>query len=214
MGKYQNGINGPFRGKIGSVTGSSWNGIDYMKGHPNVNKSRKPSDAQQKQRDKFTVASTFMKSMKEVILFGFNAGTAGQSVYSSASAYLIKNALDTTTKPYRISYSDVLVTRGEYPGAKNPTAIAGESGQITFNWKNSTGIGAAKATDIVLLFIYSPAQNKFIYRDNVATRSMETATLHIDVFKGETVETYISVLKADKSEVSPSLYAGEVTMTA
>jgi hypothetical protein len=214
MGKYQNGINGPFRGKIGSVTGSSWNGIDYMKGRPNVNKSRKPSVAQQSQRDKFTVASTFMKSMKEVILFGFNAGTSGQSLYSSASAYLLKNALDTTTDPYSISYSDVLITRGEYPGVKNPTAIAGGSGQITFNWKNNAGIGAAKANDIMILFVYSAAQNEFIYHDDVATRSMETVTLNIDEFKGETVETYISVLKADKSEVSPSFYAGEVTITA
>lgn len=34
MGTIRQGANGSFRGKAGSVIGSSWKGIDYIKGLP------------------------------------------------------------------------------------------------------------------------------------------------------------------------------------
>ena len=34
MGKIKQGILGGFRGTVGTVVGSSWNGIAYMKGKP------------------------------------------------------------------------------------------------------------------------------------------------------------------------------------
>ena len=34
MGKIKQGILGGFKGKVGTVIGSSWNGIAYMKGQP------------------------------------------------------------------------------------------------------------------------------------------------------------------------------------
>jgi hypothetical protein len=108
----------------------------------------------------------------------------------------------------------VLVTRGEYPGAENATATAGDTGQILFNWTNDTGLGVAKADDKVLLVAYSPTENEVIFTSNTATRSAKTAILNVELFKGETVETYIAFLKADGSDVSSSIYAGQITVAA
>ena len=52
MGKIKQGILGGFKGKVGTVIGSSWNGIAYMKGRPQSQKDPKTA-AQLSQRSYF-----------------------------------------------------------------------------------------------------------------------------------------------------------------
>ena len=52
MGKIKQGILGGFKGKVGTVIGSSWNGIAYMKGLPQSQKDPKTA-AQLSQRNYF-----------------------------------------------------------------------------------------------------------------------------------------------------------------
>ena len=52
MGKIKQGILGGFKGKVGTVIGSSWNGIAYMKGLPQSVKDPR-TDAQMQQRNFF-----------------------------------------------------------------------------------------------------------------------------------------------------------------
>ena len=52
MGKIKQGILGGFRGTVGTVVGSSWNGIAYMKGKPQSVRNPR-SDAQVQQREFF-----------------------------------------------------------------------------------------------------------------------------------------------------------------
>ena len=59
MGKIKQGILGGFRGTVGTVIGSSWNGIAYMKGKPQSVKNPR-SDAQVQQR-------TFFKEVQALV---------------------------------------------------------------------------------------------------------------------------------------------------
>lgn len=52
MGKIKQGILGGFKGKVGTVIGSSWNGIAYMKGRPQSVRNPR-TDAQVQQRNFF-----------------------------------------------------------------------------------------------------------------------------------------------------------------
>ena len=52
MGKIKQGILGGFKGKVGTVIGSSWNGISYMKGRPQSVRNPR-TDAQVQQRNYF-----------------------------------------------------------------------------------------------------------------------------------------------------------------
>ena len=52
MGKIKQGILGGFRGTVGTVVGSSWNGVAYMKGKPQSVRNPR-SDAQVQQREFF-----------------------------------------------------------------------------------------------------------------------------------------------------------------
>jgi hypothetical protein len=213
MATYSKGINGPFRGKVGTVIGSSWKGIDYMKSRPRK-KNDKPSVAQLDQREKFKTIGNFMKKMTNVVLLGFNKNLPGDTGYNNATAYALKNALDTTTSPLSIRYSKVLVTRGEYPNDDNLTAKPGLPGRVLFQWQNITGLGVAKADDKVVLVAYSPLSNAVIFTCDIAVRSDGKATLNLENFKGQIVETYISFLKADGTDVSSSFYTGQVVVAA
>ena len=59
MGKIKQGILGGFRGTVGTVIGSSWNGIAYMKGKPQSVRNPR-TDAQVQQRN-------FFKEVQELV---------------------------------------------------------------------------------------------------------------------------------------------------
>lgn len=60
MGAIKQGILGSFSGKVGTVVGSSWMGISYMRAlSPNVKDARSPK--QLAQREKFALANAFIK---------------------------------------------------------------------------------------------------------------------------------------------------------
>jgi hypothetical protein len=185
-----------------------------MKGLPNVKKNATPTEAQQNQRNKVSIVGTFVKSIKQVAALGFNSNVQGRSEYNNAMAYVLKNALDTTTTPYAIVYSKVQVTSGGLPNGNGPAAVAGGSGKITFNWLDNTGLGVAAATDTAVLVAYSSSMNLVIFTKNGAIRSAGTASLDVSSFKGQSVETYIAFLKADGSDVSQSFYTGLVAVAA
>ena len=58
MGKIKQGILGGFRGKVGTVIGSSWNGISYMRGQAQSVRNAN-TEAQQAQR-------AFFKQVQEL----------------------------------------------------------------------------------------------------------------------------------------------------
>ena len=61
MARYKNGVNGSFKGKVGSVTGCKWKGIDYMRSLPKVTESRPLSDAELANRKKFAAAHFWLQ---------------------------------------------------------------------------------------------------------------------------------------------------------
>ncbi|MGK6352522.1 DUF6266 family protein [Parapedobacter sp. DT-150] len=75
MGIIEEGINGPFRGKAGSVIGSSWRKINYIKGLPRK-KKREPTPEQALQRRKFALLNAFLRDYARVLEIGFGQYTS------------------------------------------------------------------------------------------------------------------------------------------
>jgi hypothetical protein len=214
MARYSHGIEGPFKGKIGPVIGSSWQHKAYMKSLPNTKRHPTPSDKQKLQQDKFKQIGSLMSTMQSVVLLGFKGDKKNQSAYNNAMSYAIKNAIDTTTTPYSIQYDKLLVTRGKCPDADDMTAAPGKPGEIVFTWTDNTGIAGARADDKAVLIAYSPLRNRMTFTSKTATRSAGTATLKVDLYAGQTLETYMSFLRGDGTEVSTSIYTGQVVADA
>jgi hypothetical protein len=213
MATYENGVNGNFRGKVGSVIGSKWKGLNYIKGISNKKKTDTPTEAQVNQREKIRLVGKFLHIMNPVVSLGFNQ-KENTTAYNEATAYLFKNALNKSTSPCSIRYDRVLLTRGEYPNDDNLKATAGPSGTVVFTWDDITGVGAAAATDQVVLVAYCPARQQMSYISVGIARCDRTAMLDVSLFKGQTVETYLSFRSKDGTEISSGVYTGQVTVTA
>ena len=63
MAQFNQGVNGAFSGKVGSVIGSNWRDIDYMRGLPKKT-SKEPTAKQLGVRARFTVLSQFLLLIK------------------------------------------------------------------------------------------------------------------------------------------------------
>jgi hypothetical protein len=70
MGRLISGINGPIQGKIGTVIGSSRNGVPYVKG-PYKNRTLKVSVKELANRKKFAAAQYWLSPILNFVHEGF-----------------------------------------------------------------------------------------------------------------------------------------------
>lgn len=117
MAKIDEGILGPFSGKVGDVIGSSWHGIPYIKSRPAVFHDAK-SPAQLAQRMRMQVAHQFVKSIKNVITIGYRYVAGEQIPYNKAVSYIVKNAIVGEYPDMGIAPNMVMVSQGNLVGAE------------------------------------------------------------------------------------------------
>ena len=133
MAKIDEGILGPFSGKVGEVIGSSWHGIPYIKSRPAVFHDAK-SPAQLAQRMRMQVAHQFVKSIKNVITIGYRYVAGEQIPYNKAVSYIVKNAIVGEYPDMGIAPNMVMMSLGNLMGAENCTVIKNEENKIIFSW--------------------------------------------------------------------------------
>src|SRR5262245_52252968 len=142
MGKYKKGILGPFTGTIGTVVGSNWRGIDYMRSKATSRRNTN-TPAQAVQRAKFGKVTGFLKSMKELVEIGFKDSASQMTGANSALAYTLKAAVTGVYPNFTIAYNMVRVSNGSLPNASAQAAVAGAAGIINFTWTDNSGSGIA-----------------------------------------------------------------------
>ena len=133
MAKIDQGILGPFSGKVGKVIGSSWKGIPYIKARPTQFHDAK-TPKQLTHRMKLQTAHGFARSIKHIIEIGFRNVTGAQTPYNNAVSYLMKNALVGEYPEVGIEPSKVMVSQGKLAGAEECSVSIEEDGTIAFAW--------------------------------------------------------------------------------
>jgi hypothetical protein len=210
MARISKGILGGFSGKVGTVIGSNWRGIDCMRA---VSGKRKTalSDNQKAQQAKFSVMRIFLQTMTDLLVLGYKDHALKMTEANSALGYNLKNAITGNYPDLSIVYPEVLVTRGALPNAKTPAATAGPGGTVNFNWTDNSNIGKAKGDDKAILVAYCAALNQTAYAIAPA-RSAGTGNLSVPEFSGETVQTWISFITTNGKDISTSIFTGEVNV--
>lgn len=212
MGTFQKGILGGFSGKVGTVIGGSWKGIDYMRSKGS-NGNKNPTLPQLSQQLKFALCIRFLQTMSGLVAVGFKNFAVQKTGINSALSYLLQNSVAGVYPTFNIVYSDVLVSRGDLPNVLGPAIVSGAGSVVTFSWTDNTGVGAAKATDKAILAAYCPAFNQCIYTTGSADRSAITDDLNLSTFAGQVVETYIGFISESGKSVATSIYTGQVTVS-
>ena len=212
MATITKGILGAIRGTVGTVTGSSWQGIDYIRTRAGAR--TKPSTQRQiEQQTKFLLVLQFLQPIISLIMLGFKAYAIRKTGYNAAMSYNIKNAVNGTYPSYQLDFSKVLFSRGDLPGALNAGAVSTEAGKVTFTWSDNSGTGKAKPGDKALLLVYCIDRKQAIYTTGSALRSAATETLQVTEFSGQEVETWMAFISQDGKDLASSVYTGKVTVS-
>lgn len=210
MGTLSKGILGGFSGTVGPVIGGTWKGIPYMRSRP-AKRSGKFSTEQLEQQMKFSIIVHFLQAVTGVIDVGFKNFANGMTAFNSAFSYNIKNGITGISPDFEVDYAKVLLSRGDLPNAIAPAATTTGS-QVFFTWTDNSGMAKALGTDNSILVVYCKEMGASIFTYTGPQRSAASAQLDVSSFAHQTVETWIAFISEDGSEVSNSLYTGELVI--
>jgi hypothetical protein len=208
MGTIKKGVLSGFSGKVGSVVGASWKGIDYIRSLPaSVRNPR--TEGQVSQRTKFIVALEFLRPIIAYLNVGFKPYASKQSPYNAAMSYNVSNAVTGTFPDFVMDYPNVLVSRGSLLGAEDASATAA-AGSIAFAWSNNSGVNNAKETDLAMPLAFNISKGQAVFKTNGAERSAEADVLTIPAnWSGDDVQLYLGFVSMDGLLVASSVYLGQ-----
>lgn len=212
MARFLNGANGNFRGKVGSVIGSSWKGIHYIKGL--YKKSTVPAtEAQRDIRERFRVLMNFFNPLPEVLKLGF--GHIDKRRKTPMNIALRRNfheAVLKGTDGYALSYPDIRLSSG---GLMNPSRIqlTNVGDVIIVDWGANVNWLNGTPEDRVVVLLYNVEQNLFLTsEEEQPLRSEVQATVEVpEDFVGQTGHAWFFVCSANGKRASETRYLGELT---
>lgn len=211
MGTIKKGILGGFSGKVGTVIGGNWKGIDYMRGKA-ASVSNPKTDAQLDQRARFGAALAFLQPITPFIRVGFKNYAVKMTAFNSAMSYNLNNALIGAFPDYSIDYANALVSRGSLAPALNALAESTEANKVDFTWDDNSGQVNANTSDLAMLVVINPLKKEGVFITNGAARTEGSQALTVPAnYSGDVVECYIAFISLDGT-VSNSKYLGEITV--
>lgn len=212
MGRIKQGANGGFSGKAGSVIGSNWKGIEYIKGRPKV--SNKPATQRQlEQQAKFSMAVKFLKPVKDLLNFTCNSLREGRAMgFNMALKQVLAQAILGDYPDYSIDYSAVKLAYGSLAIAAG-SAVAEPGGILKVSWNPKPNKFNAYADDVITVLIYDPETNIYTHGLDNITRSEGEMLVEMDesMTGHNLVVYYFFTDRADK-KISDSYFAGELVI--
>ena len=211
MGTIKKGVLGGFSGKVGSVVGASWKGIDYIRSLPASVKNPR-TEGQVTQRTKFTVALEFLRPIIAYLNVGFKPYASKQSPYNAAMSYNVSNAVTGTFPDFEMDYPNALVSKGSLLGAEDASATT-DAGSISFAWTDNSEVSNALSTDKAMPLAFNISKGQAVFKTNGAERSTEADSLTIPAnWSGDDVEVYLGFVSNDGLLVASSAYLGQKTI--
>jgi hypothetical protein len=211
MGKYEVGVLGGFTGKVGTVVGSNWRGIEYMR-HKGKKSKKPPTEAQLEQQAKFGLGVSFTSTINELLMKSFR-GDDKKTGANTALSLLLFTAITGTYPAFDIDYSQVLVSKGKRPKADLPVATANGSGAIGYTWSDNALVTADYQLDKTVLVVHCPDLKESIFVIGGAARPTETDSISVPNFIGKQVHTWFAFVSPDGQSFSGSTYTGALTVS-
>lgn len=210
MGRLTAGLLGPVIGKVGTVIGSSRNGIPYLKG-PYKNRTGVISQKEALNRRKFAAAQVWLKPLLSFVRVGFKGYSERSEGFVSAKSYLLKNVLKVVDNTIVIDPALMKVSYGELPISEHAAFNFNHPNELTFTW-NPEGFDQSFDHDQVMLLAYNIKAERAYYNLIGQFRKVGTdqLTLPKDFKPGSEIHLYMAFIAADRSRQSDSLYLGEI----
>ena len=204
MGTIKKGILGGFSGKVGTVIGSSWNSISYMRSLTDGYTDAK-TEKQVCQRGRFVSSVRFLKTITPYLRIGYKDRAAGQSAYSAAMSYVLKNAVNGCGAEATVDFQEAMVSRGSLLMAE-AAAVEAAGGKLSFTWTDNSGNGNAAADDVAMVLAFNKVKSEAVYDLEAGARTDGAAELTLPAGWGDdALAVYLSFRSVTGKAVSNSI---------
>ena len=211
MARLKAGILAAVSGKVGTVVGSSWKGIDYIrsKGGRRKKRKEKPSPALAGCNTKFKLATRFITTMRPFLKIGYREFEVRKTACNAAHSYIMKHCFTSAYPELKIDYSLVKVSRGGLPCTTAAAVSALPAGKVEFSW-DPAGIGSASGTDSCMALLYCESENRAVFKLPGTLRSSGQFILDASYWAGKSFHAWLAFSSANEENVSDSVYVGEL----
>lgn len=217
MSKYNQGILGPFSGKVGTVVGSFWKGRFVMRSRP-THMTNPNTPAQQAQRAIFSLVSSNLAPLRPAVNAGFAVRGDIENVtpMNVAMQVNMEQAVTGSGTFVQIDWNRFMVSGGTLLNVEAPTATAAANHAINVSWTNNAGVDSdVLDNDQVLMAVYNITRKSATFDLVTACRDDQSAVLHVpSMWVGDTCKVFIFTRSEDKTRTSPSVMCGSVVITA
>lgn len=163
MARFIKGIHGAFQGKVGNIVGSSWRGIDYVRSLPKKS-SKAASEDQLAQRMKFGMTTSFLKSIKDILMLGFSdSKQRNKTGYNVAFQQFINNAFQGAYPNFTVDYSVVKIASGGLAALVGLQTVESFPKVLSLTWDPIGNRFNAFDDDQVLVILYDVIENLFLH---------------------------------------------------
>lgn len=174
MAKDHEGINGAFRGKVGTVVGTVWRGKNVMRSIPV--KSKKPlSDKQLLQLEKLKVVTQFLAPFRLLMNQYYPSKELSKNGTNLITSYALKQALHIENQSCYLIYSKLFFACGVLPNSHFTTKELTTDNVLKLQWEDMRYNRLAQGDDQLIVIGYNEVLrehyiNKFAgIRDELAT---------------------------------------------
>lgn len=207
MAKFINGAIGTFSGKVGSIIGSSWRSVHYIRG---LSKKRtKPfSEAQLAHQQRFGMMGRFLLPLKGLVEIGLaNADESRATLFNRAMSMNLP-AVVGTYPDFNIDYSQVTFSKGSLLVPRN-ASVALSPGVVTVNWNPAVNRFSGEGDDEVYVLLYDHEQELFYTSDTIEPRSAATVDIPLDDgMAGNNADVWAFAVSRDGKHISNTLHLG------
>ena len=210
MGRLVNGINGPIRGTVGTVVGSSRYGVPYLKAYYKK-RTTKISAKEKGNRGKFAQSQFWLKPILDFVREGYKHYSPTVKGFVAAKSYLSRNAFEGEAPNQHINPALVKVSYGDLPVSNDIAVALTDDGYLQFTWDPANVTGGSDK-DQVMMLAYD-IENAYAKEDITGQlRSTGADRLKIDTSKKRTYHVYCAFNAADRSKTSDSVYLGTISI--
>ncbi len=219
MATYNQGLNGSFSGKAGSVVGSNWRSIGYIRGLARF-KTKSNSPKQAAQRLRFGMAVSFMRPMKSILRIGFMDRVRNRNTgFNQGIRQFITKAVVGDYPEFEIDHSQVAISSGGLEKLIGLALASEQPNTLTLDWVDHTPPPDPTQTDRgvhhddrVFVLLYNRTEDTYTTNSS-AIRQDEGLQLELPaVFAGHELHVWVFAQHRDGIDVSNSQYAGTVVL--
>lgn len=214
MGKTENGPMGSASGKIGPLVYYKWKDKDCVRSRPRVNKKRKLSTEEKKNRGKFGYVQNFLSPLSSVIKLGFHNYKQNQTAFNSAMSYTLNNVVKPNDDGFYIDHSLFHISKGMESPLTGAT-LTYEDGILSCHWDYDKK-NVKNAAYFRTLFIAIPEDQNLSVCGDVLNRDLkhrqEEMTIPASPDKDKLYHIHLGFVATDHSNQRiDSIYVGTVT---